>query len=59
MGSTGEISIVQFDAAFSAGYQADNHVETGGLAGTVRSQQPDDLAAAYRQRDISTTWRDL
>lgn len=33
--------------------QADNHVETGGLAGTVGAKQADDLAAVDRQADVA------
>jgi len=34
------------------GDQAHDHVEAGGLAGAVRSQQPDDFSAFYGQGDI-------
>ena len=33
-------------------HQADDHVERRGLAGAVRAEQPDRLAAAHRDRDV-------
>jgi hypothetical protein len=54
-----DIAIVEQDLAVLAGHQADDHVEGRGLAGAVRAQQPDDLAALDLERQIRTTWRDL
>ena len=48
----GDVGAVQRDAAGVGSHQADDHVEGGGLAGAVRPQQPDRLAAAERDRDV-------
>ena len=50
-GVTRELVVVEPDRAAVAGDQADNHIETGCLAGAVRAQQADHLAAFERQRD--------
>jgi hypothetical protein len=39
--------------------QADDHVEAGGLAGAVRAEQPDHLAARDSSETSCTTVRDL
>ena len=50
----------------SHGHETDDHVERGGLAGAVRSQQADDFAARHLDRQILdhlprtiTLWRAL
>src|SRR6185295_16057530 len=45
--------VVDQDAALVGLHQADDHVETGGLAGAVRTKQADDLAAVDGQADIT------
>ena len=44
--------IVQKNLAMLAAGQPDDHVESGGLAGAVRPQQPDDFAAFDLQGQI-------
>src|ERR1700733_13859821 len=46
------IAVVEEDLAMLAARQADDHVKGGGLAGTVRTQQADHLAAFDLERDI-------
>ncbi len=48
-----DVQIVNQHAALVRLNQADDHVETGGLAGTVGAEQADDLAAVNRQADIA------
>src|SRR6185503_19024647 len=49
-GQLRELAVVQVDAAGVRGHQADDHVEAGGLAGAVRAQQADHLAACHVER---------
>src|SRR5690606_21389447 len=51
-GHGGDRGVVDLDAARIGGHEADDHVEAGGLAGPVGAQQPHDLAADVRQRNI-------
>ena len=44
------LSIEQYPSAVRCN-QPDDHVESGGLAGTIRTQQANDFAAGYLQRD--------
>src|SRR6185436_8259870 len=46
----GQVALVQVDAARVRRNQPDDHVEAGGLAGAIRSEQSDDLAARHFQR---------
>ncbi len=52
-GLVADIEVVDQDTTLLGLDQADDHVETGGLAGTVRAEQSDDLAAVDRQADIT------
>src|SRR5687768_2411802 len=45
-----DVLAVERDAPPVAGHEADDHVEGGGLAGAVRAEQADDLAACDRDR---------
>src|SRR5579859_674377 len=48
-----DVRIAEVDAAGVAGNEADDHVEGGGLAGAVRSEQPHHLAALELERQIA------
>jgi hypothetical protein len=48
-----DVQVVDQYAALIGLDQADDHVEAGGLAGAVRAEQADDLAAVDRQADIA------
>jgi hypothetical protein len=48
-----DVQVVDQYAALIGLYQADDHVEAGGLAGAVRAEQADDLAAVDRQADVA------
>ena len=56
---TGEIPVVQGDGSLAAGDQPDNHLETGGLAGAIRAQQADYLAADHFFCDINNNFPGL
>src|SRR5216683_2704930 len=43
-GHVGDVFLIDEDSARIGGYQADNHIEGGGLAGTVRSKQSNNFA---------------
>src|SRR6185295_11991454 len=47
----GQVALVQVDAARVRGNQPDDHVEAGGLAGAIRAEQADDLAARDFERN--------
>ncbi len=49
----GHVPAVDRDGALVGGDQSRNHVEHGGLAGAVRPQQPDGLAAAQIETDAA------
>src|SRR5690606_4887892 len=49
----GDVAAVEHDAAGVGRHQADDHVETGGLAGAVRAEQADDLAGVERQSEFA------
>src|SRR3954471_12787505 len=51
-GEVREVPFVEMNAAGINRYQPDDHVEAGRFAGAVRTQQPDDLAARYFERDV-------
>jgi hypothetical protein len=51
-GKAGYILGVQVDCPAVTHDQADDHVETRGLSGSVRSQQAHDFAAANAQADV-------
>ena len=46
-----EIGLVEVHGAGIAGDEADDHVEAGRLARSVRPEQPDDLSAAHGEAD--------
>jgi len=48
-----DVEVVDQDATLVRLDQADDHIETGGLAGTVGAKQADDLAAVDRQADVA------
>ena len=48
----GQLGIVDIDIAAIGRHETDDHVETGSLAGTIRAEQADDLAALDLERDI-------
>jgi hypothetical protein len=48
-GHRGDDVAVDLDASGVRGHQADDHVETGGLAGAVGAEQADDFAADHGQ----------
>ncbi len=55
----GQVGRVDLDAALTAGDQPDDHVEAGGLAGTVGTQQSDDSPRlSMLMLTSSTTRRD-
>ena len=47
-----DVEAVDLDRAGIGADQPGDHVEDGGLAGAVRAEQPDRLAAAKRQRHV-------
>ena len=49
----GDVAAVEGDAAFVRRQQPGDHVETGGLAGAVRAEQPHHLAALQREADTA------
>src|SRR5690625_7115338 len=51
-GQAGEVALLEQDAAAIGPDEADDDVETGGLAGPVRAQQADDLTAGHAEGDI-------
>jgi len=51
-GHGGDVATVEEDAAGGGRHEADDHVESGGLAGAVGPQQADDLAGLQPQADI-------
>ena len=51
-GLGGDVAAIELDAAGIGRHQADDHVETGGLAGAVGAEQADDLAGVEGQREI-------
>jgi hypothetical protein len=51
-GLTGQVNFIYANPAFSAGNQADNHVETRCFSGAIRPQQADNLATVNGYRDI-------
>uniref|UniRef100_A0A1I7Y9Y7 RNA polymerase beta subunit n=1 Tax=Steinernema glaseri TaxID=37863 RepID=A0A1I7Y9Y7_9BILA len=52
-GLVADVQVVDQHAALVGLYQADDHVEAGGLAGAVGAEQADDLAAVDGQADIT------
>src|SRR6185437_15161344 len=48
----GDVGAVEADRAGVGPHQADDHVEGRGLAGAVRPEQPDRLAASQPDRDV-------
>ena len=50
-----ELASVEVDRPRVGGDQADDHVEAGGLAGAVRPEQADDLAARDMSSETSCT----
>ncbi|MNC85067.1 hypothetical protein D3C83_06420 [compost metagenome] len=48
----GEADVVEMQFAAVHRHQPHHHVEAGGLAGAVRPEQPDDLAAAHLEGDV-------
>ena len=48
----GEPLVVEADLAAVQRHQADHHVEAGGLAGAVRAEQADHLAALHLERYV-------
>jgi hypothetical protein len=55
----GQFGIVDIDFAAIGGYQTDDHVETGRLAGTVRAEQPTTSPDFTSKETSSTTVRAL
>ncbi len=49
----GDVLLVDADHALVGLDQADDHVEAGGLAGTVRTEQADDLPAIDGHADVA------
>ena len=48
----GEVARIEMDRAAVTLHQSRDHVEAGGLAGAVGSEQADDLAAANREAHV-------
>ena len=57
IGKLRDVAAVELDAAFVGRDQPGDHVEDGGLAGAVRAEQPDRLAAPQFETDAATTVR--
>src|SRR3546814_8080104 len=49
----GDVATVEHDLALVGGHEADDHVETGGLAGAVGPEQADDFAGVEGQAEIA------
>lgn len=52
-GLMADVEIIDQHAALIGAHQADDHVETGGLAGAIGTEQADDLAAFDAQADVT------
>ena len=48
-----DVQVINQHAALVGLHKAYNHVKAGGLAGTVRAEQTNDLPAVNRQADIT------
>jgi hypothetical protein len=51
-GLTGQVDFINLNPAFSAGDQADDHVEARCFSGAIRTQQANNLATVNGYRDI-------
>ena len=51
-GQGGDVLAVQQDLPLIDPHQAGHHIEAGGLAGAVGTEQADDFAAAQEERDV-------